>query len=916
VGRDDELRLLKDFFHATSRERRARLISVTGQGGIGKSRLAWEFLKYVDGVLETVYWHQGRSPAYGEGITFWALGEMVRRRAGLAEGDDEAGTRAGIAKTLAEFVSDDAERRWLEPALLFLLGFGDAPTGGRDDLFAAWRTFFERIADQATALLVFEDLQWADSGLLDFIDHLLEWSTNHPIYVVTLARPELLERRPDWGAGRRNFVALSLPPLSEPAMRELLAGLVPGLPVPTVRAILERADGIPLYAVETVRMLVAEGRLELVDGAYRPTSDLTGLAVPDSLHALIAARLDALDPADRSLLQDGAVLGQTFPVAALAAVSGIAPELLEPRLRSLARREILILDTDPRSPERGQYGFTQALIREVAYATLSKKERRARHLAAARYFESLGDEEVGVLATHYVDAYLASPEGPEAASVAAQARISLRAAADRASALGSHEQAVAYLTRAIDVTPDAGEKAELLERVGAEQHVGGRLAAGETTLRQAAAAHGAEGDRLAEIRASVALAEVLNSQFKSDDALAVLTPLADAASVLGDEVLSVRLNGQLARAHMFAEDFSAAIEWSDRTLVAAERLGLVREIADTMITKGIAYGGVGRLRESIGLLEAAERLAASAGLVMTVLRAQINLTGALSIIDPRASVQVAQQGSEVARRLGLAHAMTILVGNGAESALPTGDLGWAFRAVDDLLGLDLDDTDRGAISGIAVGLRALRGLPYADQLGDLERVVTAMPAHRVNLGLARIWIAAAEGDIRTLAREAVHVAEASAGNAAVSLSTGARSAVLAKDAALVRDFLDRLAVTGLRGPTLDAQRRTAEAGLAALEGRWADAVALYQEGTRLLRDLGLDFDLGLLWLGVLASAPDSDPLVVTAEREARAIFERIGSPPYLAQLERLLAERADPAPPARVAPRRADVPAPDPTSPA
>ncbi|HVA85389.1 MAG TPA: adenylate/guanylate cyclase domain-containing protein, partial [Candidatus Saccharimonadales bacterium] len=603
VGRDDELRLLKDFFHATSRERRARLISVTGQGGIGKSRLAWEFLKYIDGVLETVYWHQGRSPAYGEGITFWALGEMVRRRAGLAEGDDERTSRDRIGTTLAEFVPDETERRWIEPALLFLLGFGDAPPGGRDDLFAAWRTFFERIASVDTTVLVFEDLQWADAGLLDFIDHLLEWSTNHPIYVVTLARPELLERRSDWGAGRRNFVALSLPPLSGPAMRELLAGLVPGLPSPAVRAILDRADGIPLYAVETVRMLVAEGRLELVDGTYRPTADLTELAVPESLHALIAARLDALDPIDRSLLQDCSVLGQTFSVQALAAVSNDPIEGIEPRLRSLARREILVLDTDPRSPERGQYGFTQALIREVAYSTLSRRERRARHLAAARYFESLGDEEVGVLATHYVDAYLASPDGPEADPVAAQARIALRAAADRASALGSHEQAVAYLRRALDVTPDPGDAAEMLERVGSEQLLGGRLAESAATLRRAVDGHRSQGDLHREVRASVALGDALNSQFDAAAALEILEGVAESAATLGDEPLLVRLNAQIARSYMFSETYPASVEWADRALVAAETLGLIPEIAHVLITKGLALGNMGRLREGVGLLE-------------------------------------------------------------------------------------------------------------------------------------------------------------------------------------------------------------------------------------------------------------------------------------------------------------------------
>jgi predicted ATPase len=178
-------------------------------------------------------------------------------------------------------------------------------------------------------------------------------------------------------------------------------------------------------------MLVEDGKLEEADGAYRVIGDLGQLQVPDTLHALIAARLDAVDPADRALIQDGSVLGQSFSVAALVALTGEPAEALEPRLRGLVHREILQLDTDPRSPERGQFGFTQALVREVAYATLGRRDRRAKHLAAARYYESLGDEEVaGVLATHYVDAYQAAPEGPEGEAVATQARLALRGAAD------------------------------------------------------------------------------------------------------------------------------------------------------------------------------------------------------------------------------------------------------------------------------------------------------------------------------------------------------------------------------------------------------------------------------------------------------------------------------------------------------
>ena len=271
VGRDAELRLLKDLFHATTRDRRVRLVSITGQAGVGKSRLAWEFLKYVDGVVDAVFWHEGRSPAYGQGLSFWALGEMVRSRADLLETDDEQTTRSKIRASVERFITDEDEARRVEAALLALLGVGDAPEGGSQGMFAAWRTYFERITGHGTVALLFEDLHWADSGMLDFIDHMLDWSLNVPILIVTLSRPELLDNRPGWGAGRRNFLALDLQPLDDAGMRELLSGLVSGLPEPAIRSIVSRAEGIPLYAVETIRMLVADGRLiERDDGRFEP----------------------------------------------------------------------------------------------------------------------------------------------------------------------------------------------------------------------------------------------------------------------------------------------------------------------------------------------------------------------------------------------------------------------------------------------------------------------------------------------------------------------------------------------------------------------------------------------------------------------------------------------------------------------
>src|SRR6202166_1649693 len=277
VGREEELRLLKELLHATIREQRVRLVSATGIAGIGKSRLAWEFLKYVDGLAATVYWQQGRSPSYGEGITFWALGEMVRMRAGITEGQDPAEARAKLTASVGEFVSEPEERRWVEQALASLLGLADAPGGDREELFSAWRTFFERIAERGPTVLVFEDLQWADPGLIDFIESIVEWSRTRAIFVLTLSRPELLQRRPTWGAGQRSFTALHLEPLPPEAMAALLRGFVTGLPETVVEQVLQRAEGVPLYAVETIRMLVDRGQLAELDGVLTVTGTLGAL---------------------------------------------------------------------------------------------------------------------------------------------------------------------------------------------------------------------------------------------------------------------------------------------------------------------------------------------------------------------------------------------------------------------------------------------------------------------------------------------------------------------------------------------------------------------------------------------------------------------------------------------------------------
>jgi class 3 adenylate cyclase len=294
VGRDREMRLLKDLFHATADEGVAHLVSVLGIGGIGKTRLSWEFEKYIDGLLRDVYWHRGRCIPYGDGVAYWALGEMVRGRIGGTEDDPPAATQEKLREWLERWSADDDERPWLEAQLGQLLGLGDREAPARDELFSAWRRFFELLSERGPVVLVFEDLQWADAGLLEFIDDLLMRGRDRPLYVLALARPEAAERGPGRASARAGGTSIVLSPLRPEDMDELLAGMLPGLPGDVLERIRERAEGVPLYAVETVRMLLDRQLIRRNDGRVELAEELSAgdLAVPETLQALIGARFD------------------------------------------------------------------------------------------------------------------------------------------------------------------------------------------------------------------------------------------------------------------------------------------------------------------------------------------------------------------------------------------------------------------------------------------------------------------------------------------------------------------------------------------------------------------------------------------------------------------------------------------------
>jgi len=893
VGRADELRMLKEQFHATGREQRAHLVSVVGQAGIGKSRLAWELEKYLDGVVELVRWHRGRSPAYGEGVTFWALGEMVRRRAGLVEGDSEAATRGAITATLAQHVADVGERRWMEPRLLALLGLAETPPGGREELFAAWRTFFERLARDGTVVMVFEDLHWADDGLLDFIEHLLDWSRNQPIFVVTLSRPELLDRRPGWGTDRRGAVAIRLGALPEAEMRELLAGLVPGLPEAAVARILARADGFPLYAVETVRMLLADGRIEPAGDVYRPVGDLGDLQVPGTLHALAAARLDALPADERAVIQAAAVLGQTFTPDALAAVTGEDPARLEGRLVSLRRRELLAVETDPRAPTRGQHAFVQALVRETAYATLARRDRRALHLAAAGHFEALGDDELaGVVANHFLEAYRAAPEGEDGAAAAAAARLALVAAAGAAETLRT----------ALEVTTDPRERAALRRRLGWDLVVATQFETGEEELAAAAEAATALGDR--GLALDAVAAQVLSLLSRARIAAArdlVDAHLAAAEAALGDPSLAAGVTAlddpslaaglaafaeAAGRSAFRAADPAAAILWSDRALQLAEPLSLDEVVAMALITKAAALASSGRLREGLALQTGAYADARGHGLQMARLRAGVNLAALNNAIDPRLSLDYTLEGIETARRLGMASFAYYHAGNLATAAIRLGEWDTALAKLAQIEETALDEVTLEAVRDTRETILLLRdGVLQNRGPQRIEAARAAGDPQELAFGYsAALWEAFVRGDAAAacgFGRDLLELGP-SFTDAAMRRDV-ARVALLAGDDALTAQALASLG-SGSGGAT-NADLAVIHAGVAARRGEVASALADYRAALAAYRDLGLRFDAALTGLDMAALLPGDLPEVRAAVEDARTVLADLRAAPILALLD-------------------------------
>ena len=440
VGRERERGLLADALARARTEQSAQLVTLVGVPGIGKSRLVAELFQITEADPDLINWRQGRSLPYGERVSFWALGEIVKAHAGILESDDTATAEEKLGAMVEALSEDVREREWLAHQTRPLVGLEGAERSEREEAFAAWRRLLEAAAEQRPLILVFEDLHWADDGLLDFVDHLADWATTVPLLIVGTARPELLDRRPGWGGGKRNAFTLSIGALSDEETAVLLQRLLDRavLDADAQRAVLERAEGNPLYAEEYARMLA-----EHDDG---------DLPLPETVQGLIAARIDGLSPEEKALLQDASVIGKVFWPGAL-------PGAVERTLRALERKEFIRRDRRSSIAGETQYAFLHALVRDVAYGQIPRAERAAKHRRAAEWLASLAgdraEDHAEMLAQHYHEALrLGQAAGLDTASLREPARKAFTEGAQRALSLGVGQTAYDLALEALALTGD------------------------------------------------------------------------------------------------------------------------------------------------------------------------------------------------------------------------------------------------------------------------------------------------------------------------------------------------------------------------------------------------------------------------------------------------------------------------------
>ncbi len=898
VGRDRELQTVIEAFEASASSRHARLVTVVGEAGTGKSRLLWEYFKYMDGVERLVSWHQGRCLSYGDGVAYWALAEMVRARAGIAEEEGPESAREKLRETVTRWVPVERERRLVEPRLAHLLGLEQRIASDRADLFSGWRLFFERMSEEAPVVLVFEDLQWADSGLLEFIDYLLEWSAERPLFVLALGRPELIESRPGWGPD-----AIALGALPDAAMQELFEGLAPGLPEELADRVLARAEGIPLYAVETVRMLLDRGLLVQEGSRYQVTGDVDELDVPETLHALAAARLDGLTASERAILQNGAVFGQSFTPAGVAALAERPTERVVAILDGLVDKQVLGHNDDRLSSERGQYHFLQALLRTTAYGTLGRKERKNRHLAAARHLqEAWGEaapELAEVLAAHFLDAAAADPEARDAPRIRAAACQTLANAGERALSLALGAEGRHAFDRAADLADDDGQRAALLHRAGRAALLNGEYDAAHERLSAAVGLFETLGDGAAAARSSVAIGQTLYAQDRLDEAIEVVSRAVAGLPEGRPETAAAM--AALAQLLGLAGDFDGALRAADQALAIGEPLREWETVVRAMQALSYVRGRHGRAEESMALRERALKLALEHDLTVEALRAYNNV-GDSHLQDERYAEarEWAETGVALAKARGDRFFEELLNVMVMTAAVGQGD--WDAAAA--LRGRSAGGGELLALASLPARARIQAGRGELDVLAETLREAEAVETANREFGRGPVVA-------RAIALNAFgRPAEALEAALPVALSGGetanedrreayieaGHSALALGDEITVERLVSFVAEIppSMRSPLLRASAARFAGLLAQRRGDLRSAEERLAAAERDLREIGAAFFLAqvLVEQAELMRSADRDDEAAPLLAEATATLSRLGAAPWLQRARRDAAEIA------------------------
>jgi class 3 adenylate cyclase/tetratricopeptide (TPR) repeat protein len=686
VGRDRELRMVKEMYHGVAETGRPSLLVVSGDAGVGKTRLGWEFSKYTDGLADACRWHSGKCVSYGEGVAYYAVAEAVRSRLETGLGTDEpVETGELIERGLAAYVDDPGERAWMAPRLGALLGAGGAAGHAREDLFSAWTTFFERVSQGTEpVVMVIDDAQYADEGLVLFLEHLMAAAT-FPCFVMLLARPELVSDRPGLVTNRRATV-LHLDPFTVEEMAMLVDGLVHGLPGDVRDQLVHRAEGIPTYAVETIRALIDRDLVVPRGGAYvlaDPDSlDLAEIGAPASLQALISARLDRLDADQRRVVDRASVAGASVEPDLLAQLCDDVPDL-DSTLGALVRAQILTVEHDRLSSEQGRYQFVQSALRQVAYATLSRRDRKLVHLQLLDAMsEESSDELAPVAAQHCIAALDAAPDDPDAEDLTRRAVGLLRRAAARAKALGAPSEAVGHLARAVELASDEGQRCEIQLAQAQACNDAGNYEQALTLADTARLGFEALGE--IDAAALAAAAWCVATTRSAGDLQAAVTMVEPHLRRLLDVPEKEAVLAPVLYAYLLA--FNGLGLGSDydlqlRAIKVSDRLGDRAQVARAIGNLGVQLMRAGHEELGIVLFEKSAAVAREAG-DLTQLAFQLsNLASALAQRDAVAAAAVCDEAMEGAQRSGIAAVRSNALVNLVIGRWATGDWDTVLRSV-------------------------------------------------------------------------------------------------------------------------------------------------------------------------------------------------------------------------------------------